>query len=90
MTDNIGYGKQKRREGNLKVLRGESTFRCLILMLMPRHLDQNPDSEYYRRDAFRDMLDSVVANGHTFDECKELLKNCTFTDVFLQDRLSEV
>ena len=22
------------------------------------------------------MLDSVVANGHTFDECKELLKNC--------------
>ena len=23
------------------------------------------------------MLDSVVANGHTFDECKELLKKCT-------------
>ena len=30
-----------------------------------------------RRDAFREMLASVVANGHTFDECKELLKNCT-------------
>ena len=31
------------------------------------------------------MLDSVVANGHTFDECKELLKNCMFTDIFLID-----
>ena len=28
MTDNIGYGKQKRREGNLRVLAGEQTFRC--------------------------------------------------------------
>ncbi|KIM59781.1 hypothetical protein SCLCIDRAFT_1217392 [Scleroderma citrinum Foug A] len=26
------------------------------------------------RDAFREMLDSVVANGHTFEECKEILK----------------
>ena len=27
MTDNIGYGKQRRREGNLRVLAGEQTFR---------------------------------------------------------------
>lgn len=26
------------------------------------------------RDAFREMLESVVANGHKFDECKEALK----------------
>ena len=27
------------------------------------------------RDEFRKMLQSVVANGHTFDECKEVLRN---------------
>jgi len=58
LTDNIGYGKEKRREGNLKVLSGEATF----------------------RDAFREMLDSVVANGHTFDQCKELLKKSVTVD----------
>ena len=26
------------------------------------------------RDEFRRMLQSVVANGHTFEECKEVLK----------------
>ena len=40
-------------------------------------MGKSSDPECYRRDAFREMLDSVVANGHTFDECKELLKNCT-------------
>ena len=30
MTDNIGYGKEKRREGNLKVLAGEATFRYVM------------------------------------------------------------
>jgi len=58
MTDNIGYGKEKRRAGNLKVLAGEATF----------------------RDVFREMLDSVVANEHTFDECKELLKKSITVD----------
>jgi len=58
MTDNIGYGKDKRRAGNLQVLEGGATF----------------------RDAFREMLDSVVTNGHTFDECKELLKNSITLD----------
>ncbi|KAI6000382.1 HAD-like domain-containing protein [Pisolithus orientalis] len=52
MTDNLGYGKEKRRDGNLDILSGKTTF----------------------RDEFRRMLDSVSANGHTLDECKEVLK----------------
>ncbi|KAI6097230.1 HAD-like domain-containing protein [Pisolithus sp. B1] len=52
MTDNLGYGKEKRREGNLDILSGKTTF----------------------RDEFRRMLESVSANGHTLDECKEVLK----------------
>ena len=32
MTDNIGYGKEKRREGNLKVLAGKGTFRYAVLL----------------------------------------------------------
>lgn len=46
----------------------------------------NPNPENHPRDAFREMLDSVVANGHTFDECKELVKNCTFTGVLPRAR----
>jgi len=30
MTDNIGYGKKKRREGNLRSLAGEQTFRYTV------------------------------------------------------------
>ena len=75
MTDNIGYGKQKRREGNLKVLSGEATFRYVVLVL--KREERYDDNDSSCRDAFREMLDSVVANGHTFDECKELLKRCT-------------
>jgi len=82
MTDNIGYGKQKRREGNLRVLAGEQTFR--YLMLASGRAARSPDPWCHRRDAFREMLDSVVANGHTFDECKELLKNCTSIDVYFR------
>ncbi|KAF8997109.1 HAD-like domain-containing protein [Cyathus striatus] len=52
MTDNLGFGKEKRRAGNLDVLSGRATF----------------------RDAFREMLKSVVANGHSFEECKEILR----------------
>lgn len=33
MTDNIGYGKEKRRAGNLKVLEGEATFRYVVRLL---------------------------------------------------------
>ncbi|KAJ7079298.1 HAD-like domain-containing protein [Mycena belliarum] len=52
MTDNLGFGKAKRRAGNLEILSGRQTF----------------------RDGFREMLESIVANGHSFDECKEELK----------------
>ncbi|KAF8958164.1 HAD-like domain-containing protein [Flammula alnicola] len=52
MTDNLGFGKAKRREGNLEILAGQDTF----------------------RDGFRKMLASVVANGHTFEQCKEILR----------------
>ncbi|KAM6503151.1 HAD-like domain containing protein [Amanita muscaria] len=58
MTDNLGYGKEKRREGNLSVLGGKTTF----------------------RDAFREMLESVSSNGHTFEECKELLRKNILLD----------
>ncbi|KAL1690525.1 HAD-like domain-containing protein [Schizophyllum commune] len=53
MTDNLGYGLEKRRNGNLSVLAGEVTF----------------------RDEFRKMLCSVVANGHSFEECKQVLRD---------------
>ncbi|KDR79886.1 hypothetical protein GALMADRAFT_242000 [Galerina marginata CBS 339.88] len=52
MTDNLGFGKARRRQGNLDILAGEDTF----------------------RDGFRKMLASVVTNGHTFEECKEVLR----------------
>jgi hypothetical protein len=87
MTDNIGYGKEKRRAGNLKVLAGEATFRYALSPIAKRRC---VNRECHRRDAFREMLDSVAANGHTFDECKELLKRCTSIDVFLRDCMSEV
>ena len=36
MTDNLGYGKEKRREGNLKVLTEKATFRCVVLPVFKR------------------------------------------------------
>ncbi|KAK7041442.1 hypothetical protein VNI00_009308 [Paramarasmius palmivorus] len=53
MTDNLGFGKDKRRQGNLDILSGKVTF----------------------RDEFRRMLASVVENGHSFEECKQVLRN---------------
>ncbi|KAH9029978.1 HAD-like domain-containing protein [Lactarius pseudohatsudake] len=53
MTDFLGYGKEKRREGNLEILAGRVTF----------------------RDAFREMLESVSKNGHSFEECMQVLKD---------------
>ncbi|KAI0692896.1 HAD-like domain-containing protein [Cytidiella melzeri] len=52
LTDHLGYGADKRRQGNLEILAGRETF----------------------RDEFRRMLKSVAANGHTFEQCKEVLK----------------
>ncbi|KAI0676188.1 HAD-like domain-containing protein [Trametes maxima] len=63
MTDNLGFGLEKRRQGNLDILSGKTTF----------------------RDAFREMLESVSANGHTFEECKEVLKKNILLDVGFKD-----
>ncbi|CAL1698945.1 unnamed protein product [Somion occarium] len=63
MTDHLGYGQEKRRQGNLEILSGRVTF----------------------RDAFKEMLDSVVANGHRFDECAEVLKQNITLDVGFRD-----
>ncbi|KAJ7473787.1 HAD-like domain-containing protein [Mycena galericulata] len=52
MTDNLGFGKEKRRAGNLEILSGRQTF----------------------RDGFREMLESITANGYSFDACKEVLR----------------
>ncbi|KZT04529.1 uncharacterized protein LAESUDRAFT_737939 [Laetiporus sulphureus 93-53] len=52
MTDELGFGREKRRELNLDTLSGKITF----------------------RDSFREMLESVSAKGHSFEYCKEQLK----------------
>ena len=70
LTDNYGFGKDKRRLGNLEILAGRDTFRWAFFKL-----DVWPCINFLFRDGFRQMLDSVVANGHTFDECKEILQN---------------
>ncbi|KAL5498907.1 hypothetical protein ACEPAH_1425 [Sanghuangporus vaninii] len=62
MTDNLGFGKEKRRQGNLDILSGRVTF----------------------RDAFKEMLDSV-AEKHTFEECKEILRNNIYLDPGFKD-----
>ncbi|EAU89687.1 hypothetical protein CC1G_10714 [Coprinopsis cinerea okayama7 len=63
MTDNLGFGKEKRRGGNLEILAGRSTF----------------------RDSFREMLQSVSDNGHTFPECKEYQKKHIVLDPGFKD-----
>lgn len=69
MTDNLGFGLEKRRAGNLAILAGQETFRYEAVQSDLRFVLIFGD-----RDGFKLMLDSVVANGHTFEECKEVLK----------------
>ncbi|KAJ7038806.1 HAD-like domain-containing protein [Mycena alexandri] len=63
MTDNLGFGKEKRRAGNLEILAGRQTF----------------------RDGFREMLESITANGHSFDTCKEVLRKNIKLDAGFKD-----
>ncbi|KAH9848787.1 HAD-like domain-containing protein [Lenzites betulinus] len=63
LTDNLGFGLEKRRQGNLDILAEKKTF----------------------RDAFREMLESVSANGHTFEDCKEVLKKNISLDSGFKD-----
>lgn len=73
LTDHLGFGVEKRRQGNLDILAEKKTFRYVpsflrrSCILIPR-----------TSDAFREMLESVAANGHTFEECKEVLKKSMF------------
>ncbi|KAF8960531.1 hypothetical protein BDZ97DRAFT_1302320 [Flammula alnicola] len=62
MTDNLGFGKARRREGNLEILAGQDIF----------------------RDGFRKMLASVVANGFTFEQCKEILRQSTWDTTHME------
>ncbi|KAJ7150804.1 HAD-like domain-containing protein [Mycena filopes] len=63
MTDNLGFGKDKRRAGNLEILAGRQTF----------------------RDGFREMLQSITANGHSFETCKEVLRKNIKLDAGFKD-----
>ncbi|KAK7691735.1 hypothetical protein QCA50_005135 [Cerrena zonata] len=63
LTDHLGYGTEKRRQGNRDILTGKVTF----------------------RDAFREMLESVTANGHKFNECAEVLRQSINLDVGFKD-----
>ena len=73
MTDFLGYGKEKRREGNLEILAGRVTFRYVSMGKYSAF-----ELMYCRSEAFREMLDSVSKNGHTFEECKQVLKDSAF------------
>ena len=69
MTDTLGYGKEKRRQGNYDVLSGKETFRYVPVDFIV--LGQG--LIYLCSDSFREMLRSIVANGHTFEQCKDAL-----------------
>ena len=55
---------------NEKILNGELSFRCVSqnVFLFGQKLYVTP------RDGFRQDLESVAANGHTFEECKKILR----------------
>ena len=36
MTDELGYGAEKRRQGNLDILAGKVTFRCVAACMHAR------------------------------------------------------
>jgi hypothetical protein len=83
MTDFLGYGKEKRRAGNLEILSGRVTFRyaaaavsCSVRGAAPSQLTRS-SGHLPCRDAFREMLESVNEKGHKFEECKTALKDST-------------
>jgi hypothetical protein len=84
MTDFLGYGKEKRRAGNLEILSGRVTFRyaavavsCSVQSAAPYSQLTPSFGHLPYRDAFQEMLESVNKNGHTFEECKKALKDST-------------
>ena len=77
MTDHLGFGKEKRRESNLKILEGKVTFRWDFYRIMILA------SWNMSRDAFREMLQSVSQNGYSFEECKQVLHDSRYDKLFL-------
>jgi hypothetical protein len=74
LTDNLGYGAEKRRQGNLDILAGRLTFRYASESLAYSTGRGIELIFFTTSDAFKEMLDSVNANGHSFQECTEALK----------------
>lgn len=75
--------KREKERGKLKCSSWKSHVQVLCLILLP-------DRTAYavsERDAFREMLDSVAANGHTFDECKDVLRKSVFLTVLPRIRV---
>lgn len=81
MTDFLGFGKEKRRQGNFDVLAERKTFRCVRLLLkqraalcsvtVHRYVNILIKAEY--RDSFKEMLDSV-SEKNSFEHCKDVLR----------------
>jgi 2-hydroxy-3-keto-5-methylthiopentenyl-1-phosphate phosphatase len=71
MKDSLEYGLEKRREGREPCCfeRQDDIPVCKVPSSID-YLVTNPSGS----DSFEEMLESVVANGHSFDECKEALK----------------
>ncbi|CUS14324.1 unnamed protein product [Tuber aestivum] len=71
LTDNLGYGEKKRRDGNIDILENRVKFRYFPI-LPPHH---PPSTQLFLKlihlsDAFKEMLDSVPT---PFDECVQVL-----------------
>jgi hypothetical protein len=74
MTDNLGFGRERRRELNIDVLSGRATFRSIG---PDSTLNQSLIFLIFDRDTFKEMLDSVATKGHSLQECKEILRQST-------------
>jgi hypothetical protein len=61
---------------NLDILSGRQTFRYIFILAFPfdHRFLLTLFVRWCYRDAFRKELESVAANGHTFEKCKEILK----------------
>lgn len=78
LTDFYGFGKEKRRNGNLEILAGRDTFRCCTRFRFFLSYNIYINFKFICRDGFHAMLESVVANGHTFEDCKEILRTSLY------------
>lgn len=47
MTDNLGFGRDKRRQGNLDVLEGKATFRYVKIIDLGLNVVRVADKGFY-------------------------------------------